>query len=274
MIDLHLHTTHSDGLDTPEILAAKAKAAGLTVIAATDHDTMDGVPALERAAAQLGLRCVTGIEITASHEGRDIHVLGYFLDYRSRSLTGFLEEQRLDRIRRAREIGERLSALGVGIDMEQVIAGAGDRPVCRPAMAQALVDRGHVPSFRAAFDLYVGEGRPAYVPRVGVTPAHALAVIVNAGGIASMAHPGRTQADEAVPAMVDAGLGAIEVYHTDHTALERRKYRAMATRLGLAVTGGTDYHGDERYHAGELGAVSLPGRAFDDLCRRPRREPA
>ena len=274
MIDLHLHTTHSDGQDTPEMLAAKAKAAGLTVIAVTDHDTMAGVPAVERAAAQIGLRAVAGIEISASHERQDVHVLGYFLDYRSTALARFIAAQRLDRLRRARVMGERLSQLGVGIDIERVIAAAGKGPVCRPAMAQALVEAGHVSSYRLAFDLYVGEGKPAYVPREGVTPQQAVGVIIDAGGIASMAHPGRTRLDEVIAPMVDAGLGAIEVYHTDHSALQRAKYRAMARTFGLAITGGTDYHGDTRYHAGELGAVALPERAFDDLCRRPRREPS
>ena len=258
MIDLHLHTTHSDGQDTPEMLAAKAKAAGLTVIAVTDHDTMAGVPAVERAAAQIGLRAVAGIEISASHERQDVHVLGYFLDYRSTALARFIAAQRLDRLRRARVMGERLSQLGVGIDIERVIAAAGKGPVCRPAMAQALVEAGHVSSYRLAFDLYVGEGKPAYVPREGVTPQQAVGVII----------------DEVIAPMVDAGLGAIEVYHTDHSALQRAKYRAMARTFGLAITGGTDYHGDTRYHAGELGAVALPERAFDDLCRRPRREPS
>jgi 3',5'-nucleoside bisphosphate phosphatase len=272
MIDLHLHTTHSDGLDTPEVLAAKARAAGLTVIAATDHDTMDGVPALERAAAHLGLRCVPGIEITASHDRKDVHVLGYFLDYRSPALARFIADQRLDRIRRARVIGERLASLDAGIDIERVIEEAGDGPVCRPAIAQVLVDEGRVATLREAFDRYIGEGKPAYVPRLGVTTAQAVTTIVDAGGIASLAHPGRTHVDELIPALVEAGLGALEVYHTDHTLAHRRKYRAMARAWGLAMTGGSDYHGDPVYHAGDLGGATLPAKAFDDLSRRPRRE--
>jgi predicted metal-dependent phosphoesterase TrpH len=274
LIDLHLHTTASDGADTPEALVANCVAAGLSVIAVTDHDTIEAVPAVEAAARRSGLRFVPGIEITAVWQQQDVHVLGYFLDHRAPALVAFLADQLQDRIRRARVMGSRLEALGVPIDIERVIASAGGKPVLRPSIAQALADAGHAEGRRDAFDRYVGEGRPAFEPRNGVTIEDAIQIINDTGGLASLAHPGLTGIDDIIADLARAGLGAIEVYHTDHAASDTRRYLALARRLNLGVTGGSDYHGDQLHHPGGLGRFGVPADDFNDLCRRAGRGPS
>lgn len=274
MIDLHLHTTASDGVDAPEALVANCAAAGLSVIAVTDHDTIDAVPAVEAAARDSGLRFVPGIEITAVWQQKDVHVLGYFLDHRAPALMAFLTDQRKDRIRRARVIGRRLAAMGVPIDIEQVIASAGGKPVSRPFIARALVDAGHVKNWREAFERYLGEGCPAFAPRAGVTIEDAIQIIKKSGGLASLAHPGLTRIDDIIADLGHAGLGAIEVYHPDHADADTNRYLALARRLDLGITGGSDYHGDQSHHPGGLGRFVVPGDDFDDLCRRAGRRPS
>ncbi len=273
MIDLHTHTTASDGHLAPAALARRAHEAGITVLGVTDHDTTAGIAAAALAAADHGLAVVPGIEITAVHEGRDVHVLAYFIDPASPSLAGFLAAQRADRARRGREIAERLAALGCPIDTGPIAARAdAGEVVARPLIAAALVDAGHVASVAEAFDRLIGEGRPAYVPRRGATPAEVIAVVARAGGIASLAHPGLLGRDDLVPALAAAGLGAIEVYHCDHDAEDEARYRDLAERLDLGVTGGSDFHGDDAHRHAALGSVALPEADYRRLCARAGRE--
>jgi len=271
VIDLHLHTTASDGRSTPDELVQEAARAGLRTIAVTDHDTMAAVPAVALAAASAGLECVTGIEITAVEDGRDIHVLGYFLDPADPELDRFLRDQRVVRRRRAVEIGERLEHLGVGIDMAAVMpAGeSGGRSVGRPLVAAALVAAGHARDVPDAFDRYLAEGRPAYVERSGESPAAVVARIRRAGGLASVAHPGKFRLDERfISELAGAGLSAIEVFHPDHDAGAIARYKAMAEALNLLVTGGSDYHGPGTGRAAGLGHIVLPPDAYAALVAR------
>jgi hypothetical protein len=271
MIDLHLHTTASDGTDSPVELVAACRAAGLTVVGVADHDTMAAVPEMAQAARDAGIGFVPGIEITAAWQGRDIHVLGYFLDHRSPELLAFLDAQRAGRIRRARLVAERLEALGAPIDIEVLILRAKGRPLLRPNIAQALVDGGHVRDDREAFDRYLGDDKPAFVPRAGATPAEVVELMRRVGGVSSLAHPGITQQDALIPHLAAAGLDAVEVYHADHTAGDTARYVALAERLGLAVTGGSDYHGARSRHAHGFGVVSVPDKEFAAFCRRAGR---
>jgi len=271
VIDLHLHTTASDGTDTPAELVAVCRAAGLTTIGVTDHDTVAGLAEGAAAALAAGLGFVAGIEITAAWRERDIHVLGYFVDTQSSEFAAFLDAQREDRVRRARAIAARLEDLGARLDMEALIARSKGRPVVRPHIASAMVEAGHVASEQDAFDRFLGEGQPAYVPRSGATPADVVRVIRRAGGVSSLAHPGVTKEDGLIPELVAAGLDAIEVYHADHTDADSARYRDLARACGLAVTGGSDYHGARSHHAYGLGLVALPAGDFEALCRRAGR---
>jgi hypothetical protein len=271
VIDLHLHTTASDGTDTPAELACACREAGITTMAVTDHDTTAAIGGVRREAERASIRFVPGIEITAAWRGIDVHVLGYFFDPESPALRAFLDAQIEDRVRRARAVGARLAALGVPIDMEALVARAAGRPVLRPHIAQALAGAGHVESEWDAFDRYIGEGKPAYVARRGATPAEVVAIIRQAGGVSSMAHPGVTEQDGLIPGLAAAGLDALEVYHTEHSAEDEARYLALAHRLGLAVTGGSDFHGYRSGHSSGFGTISLPRSdyaAFRALARR------
>ncbi len=280
MIDLHLHTTASDGRLSPAQLVARVKASRLTTISVTDHDTVAAIADVTTAATAVDIRVVSGIEVTAVDDGRDVHMLGYFFDPASASLAAVLERQRALRVSRVREIGARLAALGMPIDVESVLLAAAARPgssVGRPQVARELVRSGYVTSVQDAFDKWLATGRPAFIHRTGPSPATIVDAIHEAGGIASMAHPGVTRRDELIAPLAGHGLDAIEVYHSDHAPEDIHHYQLIATRRGLLVTGGSDFHGDDpaeplakagRARRGALGVVSLPPADFAALEER------
>jgi len=270
LIDLHTHTTASDGRCTPAELVARAAAAGVTVLSVTDHDTVAGYQAAAAAAATAGVELVPGIEITAVVEGADVHVLGYFIDVHAPRLLAFLAEQRRRRIDRVREIIDRLAAHGVVLDSDAILQPGIDDPgiaIGRPWIARALVAGGHVADGNQAFDRWLGRGRPAFVPRQGMMPKDVVARIHEARGIASLAHPGLVGHDEWLPALVADGLDALEAYHSNHDSRATGHYLSMAARLGLCVTGGSDYHADASHGSGGPGSVSLPRDAYEKLVR-------
>lgn len=299
MIDLHLHTTASDGRLTPAQLVARAAAAGITTMSVTDHDTVAGLAEVGAEASARGIRLVPGIEVTSIADARDVHLLGYFFDPGSAMLATFLEGQRALRVSRVREIGARLAALGLPVDVDTVLTAAATRPgssVGRPQLALALVSAGYVRSVQEAFDRWLANGQPGYVPRTGPSPAAVVEIIHAAGGLVSFAHPAVTRRDELIRPLVDAGLDAIEVYHSDHTPADEVGYRGLAVRLGVLVSGGSDFHGDptplragpstalkagdpasppapSRARRGTLGVVSLPADAFAALEERAARRP-
>jgi predicted metal-dependent phosphoesterase TrpH len=267
VIDLHLHTTASDGLLTPDELVSRAAAAGMTVVSVTDHDTIAGLPAAFAAAGRHGLRVVPGIEISAVEGGRDVHILGYFLDPESRVLDEFLRVQQRDRIRRVREIGARLAELGFSLDVEALLARANEssRSIGRPAIADAMSAAGLVADRTDAFARFLGRDRPAFVPRRGAGPSEVIGVIHAAQGVASLAHPGLLERDELIPALAADGLDALEVWHSDHSPPQEAHYAALAARLELARSRGSDYHGDGLHRACRLGAIALPPDEFARL---------
>lgn len=271
MIDLHMHTTASDGRSTPAQLLAEVVTVGITTMAVVDHDTTAGWDEVSAAADAAGVTCVPGIEITAVDHGKDVHILGYGFDRAHGDLVTFLTAQREDRRRRLRDISERLDRLGVPVDMERAVENAGrraGRAVGRPLAAAALVEAGHVADIREAFDRYLGEGRPAFIERQGASPAEVVALIARAGGVAAMAHPGKTQKDHLIPDLIAAGLPAIEVYHPDHDAVETARYRQMAHTFNVLVTGGSDYHGPGSGRSEGFGRVNLPAADFARLAER------
>ncbi len=273
LIDLHTHTTASDGRITPAELAARASASGVQVLAVTDHDTIAGCAAASRACADLGIEFVPGIEISSVIDNQDVHVLGYFVDVDSEALRSFLEDQRRRRVDRIRHIVEQLNVLGMPLDGDALVQPAVDDPsksIGRPAVARAMVAAGYVASTGVAFEKWLSHGRPAYVPRPSLTPVDVFSRIHEAGGLASLAHPGLVDHDEWIPQFADAGLDAIEAYHPNHDDFDRARYLHFAERLGLAVSGGSDYHADDSHGAAHPGMVSLPRVHFDALVRRRR----
>ena len=259
-VDLHLHTTASDGRCSPKELVDRASAAGVTVLGVTDHDTTAAIAEVSEVARPRGIEVIAGIEITAVEAGRDVHVLGYFIDPADVQLAGFLERQRRQRIERVRAVGDRLAQLGVPIDIRPLVRKAkeeGGRSIGRPQIARAMIDAGYVADSREAFDKWLATGRPAFVPRAGAPPEEVITIIHAADGVASLAHPGQTAVDARISAWVDAGLDALEVFHPDHDKASTDRYRSLARHLKLLVTGGSDFHGDPA-HGWEPGAVSLP----------------
>ena len=270
MIDLHLHTTASDGRSSPDDLVREASAAGLRTIAVTDHDTTAAVSHVTAAAQRAGLVCIPGIEMTAVLDGRDVHILGYFLDPGDEELNAFLEIQREERRRRLEEIGDRLAGAGAPIDVPTLIAastGTG-RSVGRPLAAQALVAAGYARDIADAFDRFLSEGQPGFVPRRGSPPVDVVRLIANAGGIASLAHPGKLKRDDILPDLVTHGLAAVEVFHPDHGPDDVARYAAFAEAHHLGTTGGSDYHGPGSGRSQALGRVTLPADAFAALVER------
>jgi len=273
VIDLHMHTTASDGTFTPEELIERVSRTAIRTMSVTDHDTMAAVERATRAAQAYGITVIPGIEITAVHGGKDVHVLAYFLAESAPGLQTMLAEQRQNRTERAAEIARRLAALGVPIDLAPLLEGAarsGGKALARPQIARALIQAGHVATVAEAFERFLSEDGPAYVPHRGASPAQVVDLIVGGGGIASLAHPGYTKKDEIIPELVDAGLGAIEAYHSSHDASAEERYLAVADQYGLAVTGGSDYHGEGTRRAEFFGVTTLPVACFDRFIARAR----
>ncbi len=266
-IDLHTHTTASDGLLNPADLVHAVQAAHLDVFSITDHDTLDALAEAEGLARARELRLIPGIELSAMwRKDVELHILGYFVDPGDANLGAFLRDRRDARRRRLFAMVSRLRLLGIVVEAEEVLASARNGNVGRPHLARYLAERGFVASSDEAFDRYLGEGKPAYVPRPDVTVAAAIQVVHEAGGLAALAHPGLADRDEAIPDLVAAGLDAIEVYHVTHTPGQARHYRRMAGRRGLLVTGGSDFHGAAgRQYGPAPGMPCLPEADFARL---------
>jgi 3',5'-nucleoside bisphosphate phosphatase len=266
LVDLHTHTTASDGVLEPEALVARAKRAGLRVLAVTDHDTLAALDVCAAAARERDIEFVPGTELTAYHAGFEIHLLAYFVrrgGALERELVLF-RQRRLDRMRR---MIAKLRALGVKIRESDVI-GRGMGAVGRPHLARALVRLGAADDVPDAFDRYIANGRPAYVPKYRLSIRRALRLVREAGGVSVLAHPGRKGAlDSLVPELERLGLRGIEAYHSSHDAPAVRRYLALAKRHGLIVTGGSDFHGEAVKPGVTLGCVRVPLRVVDALRR-------
>jgi 3',5'-nucleoside bisphosphate phosphatase len=271
LIDLHMHTTASDGRSTPEELVRQAFAAGIRTMSVTDHDTMAAIDPVTRAAEALGMTVVPGIEITSVHDGKDVHVLAYYLSASAPGLQDMLTRQRRLRVERAVEIGERLARMGAPIDVQALVDTAsapGGKALARPQIAQALITAGHVATVAEAFERFLSEESPAYVPHRGASPIDVVELVESGGGIASLAHPGYRPKDEIIPAMVEAGMEAIEVFHSSHDETAQVHYLAIAMRHGLLVTGGSDFHGVGTRRSEFFGVTNLPREHYEKLSAR------
>ena len=272
MIDLHLHSTASDGRSSPEELVRASARVGLRTVAVTDHDTVAALDRVSRACAAAEIEWVPGIEITSMIGAEDVHILGYFIDHGSPALATFLDGQVADRRRRVGEMIAQLDALGVRVDPEDVFRGDGGLApqwIGRPLLARALVRAGHVRSAREAFHRYLAEGQAAWVPRRAPAPDAVIRIIHETGGISSLAHPGMLNHDEWIPEIAASGLDAMEVYYVEHSPEITIHYRVLAERLGLAMSGGSDFHGDEAAPGFvRPGCVPYPDEAFQGLKDR------
>ncbi|HUU64796.1 MAG TPA: PHP domain-containing protein [Dehalococcoidales bacterium] len=255
-VDLHIHSTASDGRFSPEEIVRKAVELGLEVIALADHDSVDGIgPALKAARKFPRLRIFPAVEVSTDVPDGEVHVLGYFIDYTSRELAEELARFRSSRERRAQKMVAKLADLGVHIDWRRVQEIAGDGTMARPHVAQAMLEKGYITSIREAFDKYIARDGPAYVEREKLTPVEAVALIVRTNGLPVMAHPFTVPDPEVlISEMEAAGLVGIEAYYNGYTAGEISRLVSLADQHGLIVTGGSDYHG-----LGEIGEMMMGG---------------
>jgi predicted metal-dependent phosphoesterase TrpH len=273
LIDLHVHSVYSDGTNTPAELVAMAEERGLRALALTDHDTVRGIPDLLAAAENSPVEAVPGIELSAECEPGTMHILGYFIDYACPVLLEKLDKVRAGREERNIEILKRLNKLGYVMLWSDVEKHAGKDVVGRPHFADALVERGHVKSKKAAFDRLLAKGRPGYVDRYRYTANECIDLIRQAGGVSVLAHPATIcLKDEKLHALVgdlkEHGLGGIEVHYAEYHPDNINKFTAWAEELGLICTGGTDYHGantpDLKLGTG-FGNLYVPDEALDLL---------
>ncbi|MBM4306495.1 MAG: PHP domain-containing protein [Deltaproteobacteria bacterium] len=251
-VDLHLHTTASDGVKSPSEIVRYAKSKGLQAISITDHDTIGGLEEGLAEGERIGFEVISGIEISAEHSPGSMHLLGYLIDIHHPSLNEKLKYLQRAREERNPRMVEKLNKLGVHITYEEVVKASGGGQVGRPHFAQVLIEKGYVRNFQEAFDRYLKKGASAYVDKLRFTPKEAIHLINEAGGVAVLGHPntlglnGAKVLENLIAKLLKEGLRGIEVYYPEHSPSEVIRYKALAERHGLILTGGTDYHGIEK----------------------------
>lgn len=265
LADLHIHTYYSDSTSSPEEVVEQARQNGLNCIAIVDHDTIDGIEPTLRAASAYGLEVVPGIELSSEINGKDVHILGYFIDCKNEYFSARVKQMQGSRIGRMEEMIAKLRQLGVdNIKLEEVAALAKSDSLGRPHLAKVLVEKGVVADVRQAFDRYLSEKGPAYVSKFKQTPYEAIQLIREAGGVAVLAHPLITAVDELIPGFVQGGLGGIEVYYPNCSNNIIHFYEGIAQKHGLAVTGGSDAHGEAKRHT-FIGRIKIPYELVEKL---------
>lgn len=248
--DLHIHSTYSDGSFSPGQLVKMAKENGLSTIALADHDTVEGVPEMIVLGKEMGIEVIPAIEFSTVREKAEVHILGYYMDYRSRDFLKRVETFFTARLDRAREMVNRLNQLGINIHYEDVTKLAGDKYIGRPHLAMALKQAGYIKETDDAYtNELIGNGGKAYVPKFQLRPAEAISIIKKAGGIAVLAHPyfinrGKPFGEKEIRELTEHGLEGLEVYHSKHSDKISQYYLEIAEKLGLLITGGSDFHGE------------------------------
>lgn len=241
--DMHIHSTASDGVWSPAEIINYAQSIGLDGVAITDHDTVAGLDAAFAAGAAADFPVIGGVEISTEYNNRDIHILGYWLDYKNTDFLTRLAEMQDGRVKRCLDMADRLHTLGMPLDVEKIMA-QNNGSVGRPHLARAMVEAGYVGTVREAFQKWLGRGMPAYMPRPKMRPSEAVDIIRLAGGAPVVAHPGQSVPDVILDKLIRYGIAGIEVYHPDHNRRMEQKYLMLARRFRLAFTGGSDFHGN------------------------------
>lgn len=269
-VDLHMHSTMSDGKLSPRDVVHLAAARGVKTLSLTDHDTVRGLSEAREVAESHGMELIAGVEMSA-WMNREVHILGYFIDPEEPTLATNLAQMSTARAERVVEICKRLTALGKPITPAEVEA-QGDWNLGRPHVARALLAAGHVQTFDEAFKRFLGNDGPAYVPAARLTVQEAFALIHGAGGIAVLAHPGADGIIDTLPQLKSWGLDGVEIMHPSHSTSTRRRLRQIAKRLGLVVTGGSDFHTPASPHS--IGYCGITEEAFDRVRARAAKRAA
>jgi predicted metal-dependent phosphoesterase TrpH len=265
--DLHLHTNASDGKLSPDELVRQAAELGVEVIAITDHDSVEAIPpALEAARSFPQLTVIPGVEINTDTPEGEVHVLGYFVDYRDARLNQTLLELRNSRLDRGRKMVSKLAGMGIEIEWERVLELAAGGALGRPHVARAMVERGYVSSFRQAFTDYIRRNGPAYVQRKKLTPLEAVNVVLEADGLPVLAHPAAIQRlDPLLSELAKAGMAGIEVYYNGYSERTIADFERLARKYDLIACGGSDYHGLDDSVGASIGSVDLPRESVERL---------
>jgi predicted metal-dependent phosphoesterase TrpH len=272
MIDLHSHTTASDGQYPPEELVRMALKAGITRLALTDHDTVAGISAARASAQANGLELIAGIELSATLNRREVHVLGHFVEPLEPELARFSESKRSERHRRMEQMIQKLRSIGIPMTLAEVEAQSGGENLGRPHLARALLERGLVSSVKEAFDRYLGNGCPAFVEREELLTADAIGLIHRAGGTATLAHPGVSKVERfEIERLKHEGLDGLEVHHSDQGPSMQAKYLEIAHACELVPTAGSDFHGELVAPRRLLGSVAMAEAEFERLRARAKR---
>jgi predicted metal-dependent phosphoesterase TrpH len=273
-IDLHTHSSFSDGTDTPSELVGKARAVGLDVVGLTDHDTFDGLDEAVAVGERLGVHVVRGMELSCSRRGSSVHVLAYGADAAGPALAAEMARVRDGRLGRLAGVLAKLAELGVPVSEAEVMAQVGESPsVGRPHIADALIEAGHVRDRQEAFDRFLADGGPAHVHRYTIEVDRGIDLVREAGGLAVIAHPWGRGREHILPPRVlealvrDHGLDGVEVDHQDHDFDARRRLRTLADSLGLLATGSSDYHGTGKLDH-DLGCNTTDPAVFNEMQRR------
>lgn len=251
LVDLHTHSTHSDGTFAPKELVRYAKEKGLTAIALTDHDTVSGAGEAKQAGKELGIEVISGVELSTDYSDIEIHIVGLFIDDKNEYLLKELEELRTKRNERNGNMINRLRELGIDINLDDVIECSGGKVISRAHIAKALVKKGYAGSINEAFERYIGAGKPAYIKRENLSWRKSFELIHNSGGVAVLAHPlqyklGTKFLQQMLSDLSDGGLNAIEVYYSTHTSADIKYVKRLADMYGLAYSGGSDFHGENK----------------------------
>jgi len=262
--DLHVHTTWSDGVFSPEFMVQKASEAGLRAIAITDHDAVRGIDEAVEAGNKMDVEIVPGIELSTSNGIHDVHILGYFFDPHCSDMLEYVRYFQEERVKRARKIIDKLRKMGIRLNADVVIASAGHGAVGRPHIADALMEEGFVLSYDEAFYKYIGDGKPAFVKKPEISPAEGLALIHKSGGLAFLAHPGMDLTDDEIIQVVKQGLDGIEILHPKHSVDMVNHFYNFANIHRLLVSGGSDCHGNRK---GEMmmGRFNIPYKFVSEI---------
>ncbi len=275
-IDLHTHTTASDGTYTPTELVAAAKELGLAAVAVTDHDTLEGVPEAIEAGARYGVEVVPAVEISSEFAGKQMDILCYFIDGECAEMVELIEWVQNSRRNRNPEIARRIAGEGIPLELADVAKYAEGGQVGRPHFAQALIELGVVETVQEAFDKFLAPGGPAYVPKARLEPETVISTVRTSGGVAVLAHPcqigtgDHSALRDIVVSLTELGLMGIEVYYPSHTPAQTAQYKILADEFDLAITGGSDFHGARKpaIHLGKAGERPIPYRLLSELRAR------
>ena len=261
--DLHVHTDKSDGKLSPEKVVAEANRAGLSAISITDHDTLDGIESALSAGKQYNVEVIPGLELSAKNNNQEIHILGFFIDWKQRQLQKRLYELRESRYDRALQMMEKLREMGVIIELSDILKHTDEKYIGRPHLAAALVKNGYADTMSEAFQRFLGNHAPAYISKGAFSPSEAIDMVLNAHGIPVLAHPGLIE-NEILDKLIADGLMGIEAFYPNHSPQLTDYYCEIAKERNLLVTGGSDFHGFEDSRK-TLGMMRLPYKYVEDL---------